>query len=232
MKRLGIVAAVAIAAAGAAQASVAPRPGRGDPHIQTVDFDAEQVVVLSVALQYALTLEFSPDERIENVSVGNGGAWQVTTNKSADRLFIKPVQGSVDTDMTVVTDTRIYTFELKALPAPDARMAYLVRFHYPIAPQASIALAPPETATYSFEGARGLWPSAMTDDGRATYIDWPDQAAIPVVSVIGPEGKESLANGAVRDGRYIIDKVADRFIFRAGSKTASATRHVKKVRKS
>lgn len=234
MKGLGIAAALAIAAAGPAQALVAPRPGPGDPHIQSVEFDAEQVVGLSVALQYELTLEFSPDERVENVSVGDSAAWQVTTNKSLDRLFIKPVQGSVDTDMTVATDTRVYTFELKALPAPEPRMAYLVRFHYPVAPQASFPSAPAvgETVTYSFSGARELQPSAMTDDGRSTYIDWPDRAAIPAVSMIGPDGEPSLANGAVRDGRYVIDKVADRFIFRAGGKSASATRRVKKVGKS
>jgi len=231
MKRLGMMAALAIAAASPTQGAVTPRPGPGDPHIQSVDYDAEQVVVLSVAPEYALTLEFSPDERIENVSVGNNAAWLVTANKSADRLFIKPVQGLVDTDMTVVTDTRIYTFFLKALPAPDPRMAYLVRFQYPTAPQASFASPPNETATYSFEGARELRPSAMTDDGRSTFIDWPERTPIPAVTMIGPDGQESLANGAVRDGRYVIDKVADRFTFRAGGKTASATRHVKEARK-
>jgi type IV secretion system protein VirB9 len=221
----------ALIAAGGASASVTPRPGPGDPRIQNVEYDAQQVVVLSVALNYALTLEFSPDERIQNVAVGNAAAWQVTASKSADRLFIKPIQGFVDTDMTVVTDTRTYAFELKALPGPDPRMAYMVRFDYPVAPQAPAAISPnpEESVVYAFGGARGLWPSSMSDDGRSTTIVWPDGAEYPAVSYIDANGQELLANGVVRDGRYVVDQVSNRFIFRVGGKTAFASRSVKKA---
>lgn len=214
-----------------ATAAVTPHPGPGDPHIQTVEYDAQQVVVLRVALNYALTIEFSPDERVENVSVGNSGGWQASVNRSANHLFVKPTELSPDTDMTVVTDTRIYTFELTATPSPDPSTAYVLSFTYPKAPEELLsAPAPPETV-YRFGGARELRPLSMSDDGRATTITWPQNTPFPAVSILDRDGKEALVNGAVRDGRYVIDQVADRYIFRADGRTATATRHVVKARR-
>jgi type IV secretion system protein VirB9 len=224
----GFVAAWFIA--GSANGAVTPQPGPGDPHIQSVEYDAQQVVVLRLAFNYALTIEFSPDERIENVAVGNSAVWQVTADKSADRLFVKPMQTSGDTDMTVVTDTRIYTFELQTAPSPDASMAYVVRFHYPAAPGAALAANPiPLASVYRFEGARELRPLSMSDDGRSTMITWAAKTPYPAVLIVA-DGKETLANGTVRDGRLVIDDIADRFIFRAGGRTAFATRHVVRPR--
>ena len=65
---------------GTAIAQVRPAPGPGDPRIQTIVYDANQVVQLQVASGYQLAIEFAPDERIENVAVGVSSAWQVTPN--------------------------------------------------------------------------------------------------------------------------------------------------------
>jgi len=213
-----------------ATAAITPQPGPGDPRIQRVEYDAQQVVLLRVALNYALTVEFAPDERIENVSVGNGAVWQVTANKSANRLFIKPMQSPVDTDMTVVTDTRIYTFELTGAPAPSPTTPFVVRFLYPAAPQPPPAPTQgAAAAVYRFSGARELRPSAMDDDGRSTTITWPAAAVIPAVSTVAPDGTERLANGAVRDGHFVVDQIAGRFIFRANGRTAYAVRRITKA---
>jgi type IV secretion system protein VirB9 len=161
--------------------------------------------------------------------VGDGAIWQVAAYKSADRLFVKPTQASGDTDMTVVTDTRIYVFELVAVPSPDPSMAYIVRFHYPVAPQAPPAQAGEGTVVYRFSGAREIRPLSMTDDGRFTTIIWPDRTPFPAVSLVD-DGKETLANGAVRDGRLVIDGVASQFVFREAGKTAFAERRIVKPR--
>jgi type IV secretion system protein VirB9 len=231
--RLAFVLALAVLmAAGPVAAEISPQPGRVDPHIQTAPYDADQVVLLRIALNYALTIEFSPDERIENVSVGNSGAWQVTANKSANRLFVKPMQMSVDTDMTVITDTRAYTFALRAAPALDGSMAYVLRFLYPKAPQEPVPATPAtDTVVYRFDGARELRPVSMSDDGRSTTIAWPAKSPIPVVSIVGDDGRESLANGVVRDNRFVVDEVANRFTFRIEGRTAGATRRVEKARR-
>lgn len=218
-------------AAQPAAAAVAPHPGPGDPRIQTVEYSAQEVVVVRVALNYALTIEFSPDERVENVSVGNSSAWQVAVNRSANRVFVKPAEMSGDTDMTVVTDTRIYTFDLTAAPAPDASTPYVLSFTYPKAPQVDQSASPPpsQKSVYRFGGARELRPLSMTDDGQATTIVWAEKTPFPQVSIVDEDGRESLANGAVRNGAYVIQQVAEHFVFRADGRTASATRHVVKA---
>jgi len=69
-----LLAAIAAAIAIPAMAQVRPQPGGGDPRIQTVMYDADQVVSLQVPGGYELKVEFAPDERIENVAVGDSGA--------------------------------------------------------------------------------------------------------------------------------------------------------------
>jgi len=215
----------------ASNAAVTPKPGPQDSRIQTVDYNAQQVVTLNVAFGYDVTLEFSPDERIENVAVGNSAVWQVTPNKAADHLFVKPLRGAVDTDMTVITDARSYNFELRAEPSFNPGMAFIVRFLYPV------AITTPDTSTlgqafsYRFSGAKLLRPVEMSDDGQSTSIAWAPKSPIPAVYLIDGQGREALVNGGVRDGRFVVDQIADTFIFRLGSEEARATRHAVKARK-
>ena len=212
-------AAIALPAAG----QVRPQPGEGDPRIQSVMYDANQVVLLQVATGYQLTLEFAPDERIENVAVGDAGAWQVTPNKRGDRLFIKPVNGSVTTNLTVVTDARSYVFELS--PGSPGSSPFTVRFQYPPPPApAAPQAAANEPGRYKLTGSADLRPDAISDDGAKTYIMWRAEQTLPAVFIIDRDGKETLADGAMRDGRYVLDSVNNRLIFRLDKKVAGAAR--------
>ncbi len=120
-----LVPFLALLAPVAANGQVMPKPGPGDPRVQSVEYNPDQVVILQASLGYQMSVEFAPDERIENVAIGDSGAWQATPNRRGDRLFIKPVQGGVATNMVVVTDARTYAFELR--PAAGD-MAFTVRF--------------------------------------------------------------------------------------------------------
>ncbi len=220
---LTMIAVLPAVAGMAARASVTPGPGLKDPRIQTIDYDPDEVVALRVALGYALSVEFSPDERIENVALGNSAVWQAVTNHRADHLFIKPMQGATNTNLTVVTDTREYNFDLTAIPAPDASTPISLRFLYP----ASLGQpAPQETpkAFFRFAGSASIRPASMYDNGAATFVEWRDDGQIPAVFMINDQGTEVLINGAVRDGKYVIDLVADRFVFRLGNQKATAMR--------
>lgn len=205
-----------------AMAQMRPQPGGGDPRIQTVMYDADQVVSLQVATGYELTVEFAPDERVENVAVGDSGAWQVTPNKRGDRLFLKPLQG-VTTNMTVVTDARTYVFELS--PGSAGGAPFVVRFRYPQPPppaySGAAAVGP---GRYKLAGSNDVRPDAISDDGAKTYIMWRESQTLPAVFVIDREGKETLADGAMRDGRYVLDSINNKLVFRLDKKMASATR--------
>ncbi len=207
-------------------ASEAPRPGLVDPRIRTIGYDPDQVVRLRGYLGVATTLEFAQDERIENVSVGDALGWQITPNKRADLLFLKPLDRSAATNMTVITDRRRYNFELTVAPAgaPRDELAFAVRFTYPApppppaaaaAPPAAAAPAPVNTA-YGYEGARALLPSRVWDDGRATWFAWPQGVTLPTVFAVGADGRERLVNLTARDGAFAVDETARRFKVREG----------------
>lgn len=225
-----VMIAILPVAATPAWASVTPTPGLKDPRIQTVDYDPDEVVVLRVALGYAVAVEFSSDERIENVALGNSAVWQAVANHRADRLFIKPMQGATNTNLTVVTDSREYNFDLTAIPAPDAATPISLRFVYPVYLTQPVAQDTPRSY-FRFTGATSLRPSSMYEDGSATFVEWRGDGQVPAVFMINDRGGEVLINGAMRDGRYVIDLVADRFVFRLGDQKATATRLIEKGRK-
>ncbi|WP_309646684.1 TrbG/VirB9 family P-type conjugative transfer protein [Phenylobacterium sp.] len=205
-----------------------PRPGLVDPRIQTVEYDPDQVVVLRGALNYQLMLEFAPGERIENVSIGDSMGWQVTPNRKANLLFLKPIDRAAVTNMTVVTNQRRYAFDLRVAPA-TARgvLPYVVRFAYP---QVAMAVPlPPEpdappvivNRSYAITGAAENAPVLVFDDGRMTYFEWPAQGAVPAIFAVGVDGAESLVNYGVR-GRYIVvEQLAPRFALRNGKQVAT-----------
>ncbi|HEX8224921.1 MAG TPA: TrbG/VirB9 family P-type conjugative transfer protein [Allosphingosinicella sp.] len=221
-----ILLAALIALPAPLAAQVEPSAAAGDPRIQTVAYNADQIVLLQGAPGYVITVEFGADEQVESVAVGDSGAWQVTPNRRGDYLFVKPVQ-AVSTNMTVVTSSRTYLFELAPLYSPSPQMAYTVRFSYPGGGAESVAdeAATAESqGTYRLSGDRALRPSRIADDGRHTYIEWPRDRTLPAVYAIDPEGRESLVNGAMRDDLFVIDSVAPTLIFRIDQHVARAER--------
>lgn len=207
-----------------AQTEVAPRSSGGDPHLQIVDYDPRQVVLLRVAVGYQLVLELAADERVETVALGDSGGWQASANKRADHVFIKPLQAGAATNLTVITDVRRYAFNLIAAEANAPDLPYTVRFSYPPAEPLIAQDQHTSRAIFKLGGDRHLRPARMFDDGRFTFIDWPADTDLPAIYVLGAKGEETLVNGAMRDGHYVVETIASRFIFRRGAQSATARR--------
>ena len=224
MRRL-VLLALALAAAAPAAAQIRPQPGAGDPRIQVIDYDPNQVIQIQAAPGYQVTLEFGSDEQIQNVAVGDSGAWQVSANRTGGHIFLKPLQ-PIATNMTVVTSQRVYAFELVPLSGPSPDMAYWVRFRYPGAAgaQQSASAELIVEGRYRLSGDASLRPSRISDDGQHTYIEFPRDAAIPAIYAVDERGTESLVNGMMRDDVYVIDAVVQRLVFRIDQHVAHATR--------
>lgn len=226
------VLAVGAVLAGPALAADAPRPGAVDPRIRTVVYDPDQVVRLTGYFGIQTMLEFAADERIENVSIGDSLGWQVTPNKKANLLFLKPLDRTAATNMTVVTDRRRYVLEL-VVAGPKAStkdLAYVVRFLVPAPAPVFVAPPPPAPAApvarnsaYSVKGDAAIQPAKVFDDGAATYFAWAAQADLPAVFVVNADGVEGLANAAVRDGYLVVDQLAPRFVLRSGKASLTVT---------
>lgn len=212
-------------------AEVTPRPGYGDPHIQQVAYDAEQVVVLNASPGFVTTVELSPDERVENIALGNSGAWQVQVNHRGDRLFVKAVANDVATNLTVFTDGRRYNFILRPNSGEQIAMPFVVRFVYPSQQFAPQPAAPEPVTLFKLRGDRSLWPAAMSDDGNFTSIMWDADQTMPAIYRVDARGAETLVNGVVRDGAFVIEGISTKFIFRLGKNQAIATRKTTKARR-
>lgn len=208
-----------------AQAAPPPLSAPPNPRFQSIEYIPDQVFTLRAAPGYQITVELAPDEHIENVAVGDSGAWQVAANKRGDRLFVKALRSDVSTNMTVVTDARLYTFELMPLPGPQPDMAYALRFRYPSPVAATTdAASGAEQGRYKMRGARALIPSGMHDDGVHTYIEWPAGRTLPAIYAVNDQGKETLVNGMMRDGRMVIDSIQTKLVFRIDRHSATAQR--------
>lgn len=210
---------------------VRPTPGPEDPRIRSVLYDPDQVVLLEGVLGYATTVEFAPGEKIENVSIGDSLGWQITPNRRANLLFIKPVDKASPTDMTVVTNLRRYSFDLRVVEPHGRRkpdVTIELRFDYPEPAQAMVvAVAPSEpkapdkplvaNKAYSFKGVlRGL-PTTVFDDGQATYFQFDADTDYPAIFAVDDDGKEAVVNISYRDGYMVVDRLAGAFVLRRGA---------------
>jgi type IV secretion system protein VirB9 len=239
-------AAIAVLALGAglgplaptalAQIATYPVPGPGDPRIKEFMYDPNAIVGIRGMLGYEMTIEFGADERIENVSIGDSLSWQVTPNRKATLLFLKPMSKANPTSMTVVTTQRIYSFLLSASESKTATSDTLLRlrFLYPEPPPV-VDLSPPPPPpppppkpedfnfSYDMRGQKALYPVRVFDDGALTYFQFDSRNAAPAVFVIGADGKEEMANTRVSGEYTVTDFIAEKFILRYGKTQAEVT---------
>jgi len=222
-------AALAIAASPVAGfAAVSPEPGPGDPRIRIVHYDPNEVVELPAALGYTMTIEFGLGERIENVAIGDGLGWQITPNHKANLLFLKPLDATSATDMTVITNLRRYVFDLHARRAPrrgDRSLIFRLRFDYP---EPFIALPepkppptppqPPQDANHAYRvtGVMKVPYSRVFDDGQSTYFAFAATAEYPAIYAVDPDGHEAVVNVSIRQGFVVVDRLAAAFVLRHG----------------
>lgn len=223
MIRLSALAA-ALALFASPALAIVPHPGGGDPRIHVVEYDPEAVVELRVALGYQLSVEFDPSERIENVAIGDSLGWQVTPNKRANLLFLKPMSQRPPTNMTVITNLRRYNFELGLRPRAAARSApFSVRFLYAPPMVAYIAPPPPppppveRNVAYSYQGSSKTLPVKVFDDGLDTYFSFRETEDLPAIFAVDPDGGEAVVNTRQRDGYVVVDRLARGFVLRRGS---------------
>lgn len=210
-----------------------------DSRLVTRLYNPDSVVRLEGRVSVQATIAFGDDEHIENVAVGDSESWQITPNKRANLLFVKPLSARARTNMTVVTDRHTYLFDLVA--GGNGTPVYVLRFAYPegdkpkVEPQMATALtseeqgsvqqAPVDPADLNFawttRGASKLLPSRIYDDGLSTYLSWSPGVAIPAIQIRDDKGVEGPVNYASRGDVIVVEGVPNQLILRAGRDTAT-----------
>lgn len=218
------------AALGLALAMVTvPAPAAADTRLIEVRYDPARVYRVEGRPKVQATIRFGEDESIENVAVGDSNAWQITPNKRANLLFVKPLLARATTNMTVVTNKHTYLFDLVASPA--AQPLYVLSFTYPEAtakPGAQLAGTTPDAdkpagidpAIINFawakSGDKGLLPESVFDDGDATFLTWPEGRAVPAILITDTAGTEGPVNFTVRGNTIVVEGVPRQIVLRAG----------------
>ncbi|HSZ51564.1 MAG TPA: TrbG/VirB9 family P-type conjugative transfer protein [Caulobacteraceae bacterium] len=214
-----------------------------DSPIRQIQYDPHAVVRVRGCLGFQLTVVFQDGERIENIALGDAKLWQATPNKRSDLLFLKPAVSGGLTNMMVVTDRRRYAFELSARDETACRadrVVYELQFAYPkdaeplpalaaAEPLALPPLPPPEeplpapaarNTAYSFTGVLANVPSTAFDDGRSTYLRWPEGVETPAIYALGPGKTETVLNYHAKGDYLVVDGVSPAYVLRRGSAVA------------
>ena len=213
-----------------------------DPRLVEFEYDPAEVVRIEGKARVQATIRFGEDEVIENVAIGDSQAWQVTPNKRANLLFVKPLADNAVTNMTVVTSRRTYLFDLVA--SPRNKPLYMLSFTYPglaeEAEEGELAVAQSANATeieaakdpyavvdptqlnfaWAGDGDAALLPVNIFDDGEATFMTWGSGKPVPAILIKNYEGTEGPVNFTVRGDTVVVDGVPKEFVLRAGEEMA------------
>ena len=210
-----------------------------DSRLVEVMYDEAKVTRIEGRVSVQASIMFGDDEVIENVAIGDSATWQVTPNKRANILFVKPLEPRASTNLTVVTSKRTYLFDLVA--SPSAKPLYLMRFAYPDEPEEEdIQLAATPTAVerqaardpyavvdpadlnfaWNASGDPELLPENTYDDGTATFLTWPSGKDVPAILVTNSDGVEGPVNFTVRGDTIVVDGVPRTIVLRSGKDSA------------
>lgn len=103
-----------------------------DSRIKTYIYSPNEVFLLVLHYGFQSHIEFAKGESIDTITLGDTYAWQITPLEN--RIFIKPMEKNIRTNMTVITNRRTYQFDLVAkelMEGDEKDLVYVVRFYYP-----------------------------------------------------------------------------------------------------
>ncbi|MGN7618722.1 MAG: P-type conjugative transfer protein VirB9 [Ehrlichia sp.] len=217
-----------------------------DNHIKVITYNPHAIHKYVGFYGYQSSILFEEGEAIDTISMGDSTGWQLMPK--GNRLFIKPVADRANTNATIITNKRVYYFELFAEEAnglDDPRLAYEVRFVYsstesfptgdnpdmvlsinqPAIPDLTDSEVAKKGLNFDYlvshnRGSQRIVPLKIFDDNQFTYMQFPHiNADLPSIFTVDSEGYESLINFRVSGDYIIIERVSDVFTLRYGSDT-------------
>lgn len=215
-----------------------PRGTLSDARVKTLTYSDNEVYALRGHYGFSMVIEFSSKERIESISIGDSLAWQVVKPSRPNIMFIKPLEENAQTNMSVITTKRIYTFALSAKKATSQEsndLTFRLKFKYPEETAAQLAYIggtssanynPLENVSaadlnfdYSYSGSKRLRPVRAFDDGTFTYLQFEQFDTLPAVFAVDSKKNERLVNFNVQGKYLVISGTNARFILRDGDTT-------------
>jgi len=229
-----IILLISLSVAWAANAVIEAEPLATDTRLRVIVYNPNEVFKINGFYGYQSSMVFAPGEEVETLTMGDTVSWQI--QPSGNRIFFKPIDKDVTTNMTVITNKRVYYFELHDKSVDkidDPDMVFSIKFLYPeddnqissysgtagfySADEPDISDKDRYNFDYTISGPESITPVKIFDDGIFTYFEFKDRNnELPAIFTVAPDKTESLVNFRI-SGRYlVVEKVAPRFTLRNG----------------
>lgn len=131
-----------------------------DERIKMLEYHANDIYTINTLYGYQTNIELEEGEEVQTISVGDRSLWQIVP--SGSRLFIRPMDEDVSTNMTLITNLRAYQFDLKAGKGKvkdNPHLTYVAKFIYPkLVPYVPPPPPPPMPAPIETPGAMPTIP--------------------------------------------------------------------------
>lgn len=118
-------------------AEIDPASSQFDPRVRVIDYNPLDVVKLTTYYGVSTHVQFDAAEEIQDIAIGDEAAWHISPR--GNHLFLKPRASKADTNLTVLTNKRVYHFALVVEArtrktsarwnAPE--LVYTLHFRYP-----------------------------------------------------------------------------------------------------
>lgn len=242
--------AVCLLLAGASASATPGASGAGQgfaKSVQVYSFAEDAIYEVVTAPGRVTDIVLEPGESLIAVASGDTARWTIGDTSSGagaekrTHVLVKPFSAGLSTNLVITTDRRSYRIALTSVGRgamaalswtyPQDRLLALRRAaaaNEARAP-ASSAIAPEQLRfNYSISGDRPGWrPLRAFDDGRRTFIEFPESLATgeaPPIFVIGAEGEAQLVNYRVAGRFYIVDRLFDAAELRLGTRKQQIVR--------
>lgn len=212
-----------------------------DPRMKIVEYNPYDVVTIVGNHLITTDIDFANDENIVSVELGDSLAWTVSVPKNTHNILsIKPILPSSDSNLTVITDERIYHFRLLTTPQdlPHSRdVTYSIQFKYADNNNNGISedfnsfaklnnlngSMQPLTwnENYSFTGSKNIAPIKAADNGTFTVFKFANNVPIPAIFAVDSKRNESLLNIHTQGNYVFVQGVYHQYTFRNGSDVTS-----------
>lgn len=206
-----------------------PKPMSVDRRLGVIVYSPYDVHRFTGYYGYQSSIIFGEDEVIETLSMGDSIPWQMVPN--GNRLFLKPIDQDATTNLTLITNKRVYYFELYAKEAQDINedgLMFAVKFLYADEeeggssdPVGNNSVGPDLTdkSLYNFDytmsGPDIISPIKIFDDGKFTYFEFKDKgAALPAIFYVNPNATEGLINYRIVGNYVVVESIRERFTLR------------------
>ncbi len=112
-----------------AQAGLAASPIVMDSRIRTYIYNPNEVFKMTTEYGYQSNIELGQGETVETLSLGDVSGFKITPN--GNRIFLRALKPDFHTNMTLITNKRIYYFDLTSFVERNEDIIYVLRFYYP-----------------------------------------------------------------------------------------------------